>query len=133
MIVVLDTNVVISALQFANPRSTPSLTCEKAKTRDTIAICDEIEAEIRGVLTDTFRWPGSKVQEAIESLMSNALRVNISGRLRVCRDPKDDMFLECAEIANAEFLITGDKDLLVMKAHGRTRIITPADYISPKV
>ena len=41
----------------------------------------------------------------------------------------DDKFLECAERANADAIITGDKDLLTLKSHQSTRIITPAEYL----
>ena len=46
MIVVLDTNVWISALQFAKHRGTPTRALEKAMSEDVIATCDEIDAEI---------------------------------------------------------------------------------------
>jgi predicted nucleic acid-binding protein len=53
-------------------------------------------------------------------------RVTVSRTHRLCRDPGDDKFLECAERARAVLLITGDKDLLPLRTHGRTRIVTPA-------
>lgn len=49
---------------------------------------------------------------------------------RISRDPKDDIFLVCAATANCDFLVTGDKDLLVLKAHKRTKIVTPAKFLS---
>ena len=52
MIVVIDTNVWISALQFAKRRSTPTLALERAMSEDVIATCDEIDAEIVRVLTE---------------------------------------------------------------------------------
>ena len=57
MIVVIDTNVWISALQFAKRRGTPTLALEKAMSEDVIATCDEIDAEIVRVLTESS--PGS--------------------------------------------------------------------------
>lgn len=54
MIVVLDTNVWISALQFAKYRGTPTRAIEKAMSEDVIASCPEIEAEIQRVLTQNF-------------------------------------------------------------------------------
>ncbi len=54
MIVVLDTNVWISALQFAKLRGVPTRALEKAMSEDIIATCDEIEAEISRVLTEKF-------------------------------------------------------------------------------
>jgi uncharacterized protein len=46
VIVVIDTNVWISAHQFAKRRGTPTLALEKAMSEDVIATCDEIDAEI---------------------------------------------------------------------------------------
>jgi predicted nucleic acid-binding protein len=54
VIVVIDTNVWISALQFAKGRATPNLTLEKATSEDVIATCDEMDAEIVRVLTEKF-------------------------------------------------------------------------------
>lgn len=129
MIVVLDTNVVVSALHFAKPQGSPVLACEKAMNQDIIAICDEIEGEMIGVLTDTFHWPPHKARESLAAFMSKALRVTISGSVEHCRDPRDDMFLECAEVAAADLLITGDKDLLVLGSYKKTRIVNPAAYL----
>ncbi len=52
MIVVVDTNAWISALQFAKGRGTPTLALEKAMSEDVIATCDEIDAEIVRILTE---------------------------------------------------------------------------------
>jgi uncharacterized protein len=54
VIVVLDTNVWISALQFAKRRGTPTRALEKAMSQDVIASCAGIEAEILRVLTQKF-------------------------------------------------------------------------------
>jgi predicted nucleic acid-binding protein len=58
-----------------------------------------------------------------------ALRVHLHGTVHLCRDPKD-MVLECAERAGADLIVTGDKDLLVLGAFGRTRIVTAAQYLT---
>jgi uncharacterized protein len=56
VIVVIDTNVWISAFQFAKGRGTSTLALEKAMNEDVIATCDEIDAEIVRVLTEKFSW-----------------------------------------------------------------------------
>ena len=129
MIVVLDTNVVVSALQFANPNGNPVRACEKAINQDVIAVCDQIEAEMFGILTDTFRWPADEARRSLAILLSNAIRVTISGAVKLCRDPHDDMFLECAEIAKADLLVSGDKDLLTLGSYKGTRIVNPKAYL----
>jgi len=58
------------------------------------------------------------------------LRIMITGSLRVCRDPNDDMILECAVLASAQFMISGDKDLLVLGSYSGIRIVTPAEFLA---
>jgi putative PIN family toxin of toxin-antitoxin system len=48
----------------------------------------------------------------------------------VSRDPADDYLLDLSKRGKAHLLITGDEDLLVLKKHGRTRIISPAQFVS---
>ena len=129
MIVVLDTNVWISALQFAKGRGTPTRALEKAMSEDVIASCAEIEAEILRVLTQKFLWEPNRAHAALETVLARAIRVQLRGTVKECRDPNDDMFLECAARANADLLIAGDKDLLVLGSYKGTRILTPAEYV----
>jgi uncharacterized protein len=130
VIVVLDTNVWISALQFAGHRGTPTRALEKAMSEDVIATCPEAEAEILRILTKKFLWESNRVHAALDIALARAIRVRLRGTVRECRDPDDDMFLECAVRANAELLIAGDKDLLVLGSYKGTRIVTPAEYVS---
>jgi putative PIN family toxin of toxin-antitoxin system len=97
---------------------------------DVIATCDEIEDEIARVLTEKFSWEMRRAHLALETVLARSMRVRIRGTVKRCRDPHDDMFLECATLADASVLIAGDHDLLVLKTHRRTRIITPAEYVS---
>jgi uncharacterized protein len=129
VIVVLDTNVWISALQFARHRGTPTRALEKAMSEDIIGSCDEIELEIFRVLTEKFSWEPARVRHALEAVLSRAVHVQLRGTVKACRDPKDDMFLECALRAKANVLVAGDKDLLVLGAYKGTRILTPAQYL----
>lgn len=48
----------------------------------------------------------------------------------VGRDVKDDKFLACAYEAKADYLITGDKDLLILKQYEGTKIIKPRDFVN---
>lgn len=129
MIVVLATNVW-SALQFADRRGTPTQALEKAMSEDTIATCPEIEAEILRVLTQKFLWKSNRVHAALEAVLTRTIRVRLRGTVKECRDPDDDMFLECAVRGNADLLIAGDRDLLVLGSYKGTRIFTPAEYVS---
>ena len=50
--------------------------------------------------------------------------------LPVSRDPKDDMLLACAKAAAADYLVSEDKDLLVLKEYGGTIICRPTDFVA---
>jgi putative PIN family toxin of toxin-antitoxin system len=90
LIVVLDTNVWISGLQFAKHYGMPTRAIESAMTRDVIATCSEIEEEIHRVLTEKFRWQPSQAHAALDIVLARAIRVQLRGNVNVCRDSKDD-------------------------------------------
>jgi putative PIN family toxin of toxin-antitoxin system len=129
MIVVFDTNVWVSALHFTLKRGTPRLAIEKAVREDTIAICRPIEDELLRILTKKFGWNAADVTTAVEAILPFSLRTEISGSLHVCRDPNDDMVLECAVVSGAEVIVSGDKDLLVLGSYRGIRIVTPAEFL----
>lgn len=47
-----------------------------------------------------------------------------SSRIKICRDPDDNKFLECAKDSGALYIVSGDKDLLSLGTFGNTQIIT---------
>jgi predicted nucleic acid-binding protein len=57
-------------------------------------------------------------------------RVAVTGTLdRVCRDPKDDMVFECAVKAQGEIILSGDNDLLSVKAFRGIHVLTARQYL----
>jgi len=62
-------------------------------------------------------------------ILARGIRVSIRGTVKECRDPGDDMFLECSALAKADLLIAGDKDLLTLGSYKGTRIVTPSEYL----
>lgn len=99
-------------------------------SRDIIATRPEMEEEIFRVLTEKFRWESAPAQAALDTVLTRAIRVRLRGTVKVCRDPNDDMFLECSVRAGAELLIAGDKNLLVLGSLEGVRIVTPAAYLN---
>ncbi len=55
---------------------------------------------------------------------------NIEKKYTLCRDLKDNFLLDLAVTAKADFLVTGDKDLLEIKTLENVRIISPTDFIN---
>ena len=69
----------------------------------------------------------------IASVVANAGLVHPKKRLEICRDPKDDMLLECCIAAKADLLVTGDQDLLSISGLPfAVGIVTPANYLATK-
>lgn len=58
-----------------------------------------------------------------------AIKVIPKEKVNVCRDPKDNMFLELSLSGNADYLVTGDKDLLEIKEFKGTKIIKPKEFL----
>lgn len=68
--------------------------------------------------------------EFLQSLLAEAILVEVLDTAQVCRDPKDDKFLNLASDGDADYIVTGDKDLLVMKTYGDVRILSAQDFLS---
>jgi uncharacterized protein len=93
------------------------------------ATCDEIDAEIVRVLTEKFSGEQPQATSALQAILARGIRIKIRGALKLCRDPHDDMFLECAALAKADLLVAGDKDLLTLGTYRETRIVTPSESL----
>lgn len=128
MIIVIDSGVWISGLQFGG---TPWAAIQKAITLGQIAVCEQIETEIAKTLIG-MGWANNRLAETIGLYFEDVIWTTIYDNIRgVCRDPKDDAIIECAVNAKAELIISGDKDLLILKQYNTVRIITPRQYLAP--
>ena len=58
----------------------------------------------------------------------NGTKIELKTDLQICRDPKDNFLLNLAVDGNADYLITDDKDLLILEKINNTKIITIADF-----
>ncbi len=56
--------------------------------------------------------------------------IEVTTEVHICRDPKDNFLLSLAKDGNADYLITGDKDLLELQHFEGTSIVTFSDFIS---
>ena len=61
-------------------------------------------------------------------LRTDAKLVNVHSEVNVCRDPKDNYLLVLAKDGNADCLITGDTDLLILKEFEKTKIVSLNDF-----
>ena len=70
----------------------------------------------------------NKVAELIHLLETIALNYEITHQYFDCRDPKDNFLLDLAAISKADYLVTGDRDLLSLNPFEKTIILTPSDF-----
>ena len=128
--VVIDTNVVISALLFGGLPGKLIGFWQRGiiKPGASKAIIDEY---LR-VLT----YPKFKLsEEEINYLLYREIIPYFDiidaqpGPRIIKRDPEDDKFIRCASAANAKHIISGDRHLLVLKEYRKIKILTPADFI----
>ena len=66
--------------------------------------------------------------ELVSRLRSVAELVDVHSTVESCRDPKDNFLLALAKDGSADYLITGDNDLLIMKEFENTKIVTLPDF-----
>jgi len=122
--VVIDTNVLVSAaLKDKEPETV--LLFVGAHPEFEWIVSPEIVREYKEVLSrDKFKVPEQLLKKwyAIIEHVTTAIDINIE--LEFPRDPKDAKFLACALAANAEFLITGDKDFTEAKKLFNTTILS---------
>jgi hypothetical protein len=71
------------------------------------------------------KWLGENdVVQFLRMFEAAVLPVKVTSKVTVCRDPKDNFLLSLSKDGNADYLLTGDADLLVLDVFGKTRICT---------
>lgn len=127
MKIVVDTNVLISAFVFGG---NAERALSKALSIGELVSSEFIFDELRRVLRDKFYIDAEKTNRILNALSQAVLFLTPDSPMpTVCRDPDDNNILQLAEFAQADFIITGDKDLLVLSFFGNTQIISPADFL----
>ena len=127
--VVLDTNVLISGILFGGK---PRQILEKA-IRGEIRLClsEPILEELKGVLQRSkFDYSPEMIQFILTELTGIADFVDPSETIKVVlEDPEDNMILECAAEAKANYIITGDFHLLKLGRYLNTEVLTAAAFL----
>jgi len=126
MKLVLDTNVLIAALIS---RGVCADLLEHCVLRHTVVSSEFIFAELQKHLLGKFKYSAEEVDSAVTLLRSQVEMVTpIRLDSAACRDPDDDPILATALAGNAACLVTGDKDLLVMKEYREIQMVSPRDF-----
>jgi uncharacterized protein len=127
--IILDTNWYVSA--FINKKSRRTLYEILKDKRFIILFSKELIQEYRNVIIrpkfEKYIKP-HQAQRFENLLISRLTEVKITSNIRQSRDVKDNYLLSMSIDSKADFLITGDDDLLVLKQIGKTKILTKADF-----
>lgn len=69
------------------------------------------------------------IRRFLNALTQVARWIEVDVQVDACRDPKDNKFLELAVGGNAEYLVNGDEDLLILDPFGGIRILSPSAFL----
>jgi len=127
---VFDTNVLIAA--FMTEGLCSGILIRARKQAFNLVLCDDIIREFEGILMKKFKLTSIDISE-ISTIVSEAAS-EILHKLgpipNICRDPNDDMIIACAIDAAADYIVTGDEDLLILKRYKDIVIINPRNFES---
>ena len=136
---VIDTGILVSAFAFGG---LPGVAVREVVRKTDFYVSPNLLSEYRAVPREllarrkvtTPQWRA--LVSGIAAFVSGAHLVVPRERLAICRDPDDDMVLECCAAANADVLLTGDRDLLDIDLRalpagglGRLRIVRPRTFL----
>ena len=125
---IFDTNIWVN--YALSPRGKVGMRAQLLLSSEEYAFSKETFQEFTEVLLrdkfDPYVSRDKRLQ-FLKVVASGAQWFQINIRVNDCRDLKDNMFLELALACEAEYLITGDQDLLVLHPYGKTRILTIAE------
>lgn len=127
--IILDTNVWISFLITKSMKGIDKLIFNE---RVILLFSDELMTEFIDV-TGREKLKRYFTKEDIASLIDLIDEygeiVKVKSQVDICRDKEDNFLLSLAKDGKADYLITGDKDLLVIDIFGKTKIITLTEFL----
>jgi putative PIN family toxin of toxin-antitoxin system len=125
---VIDTNIVVSAaLRPAGSQRTMLLLAMTKPAR--MYVSEAVVAEYREILArPEFKIRKGLQQQLMQLIVSHAHSVKPSRRLQVAKDPDDNIFLECADAAQADYLVTGNPRHFP-KFWKKTKVITSRELM----
>jgi putative PIN family toxin of toxin-antitoxin system len=128
---VVDTNILVSAalIRHSLPWQALTLMEQMGKILYSEATLQELQSVLNRKKFDKYLTPEDK-QQFIFKFIEKAELVTITETITACRDPKDNQFLELAINGNANVLLTGDQDLLILHPFRNVSILTVTDFLN---
>jgi putative PIN family toxin of toxin-antitoxin system len=126
--VIVDTNVLVSGI-FWGGKPGIILGYWRSGKLDILATIDILEEYVK-VITKVGKHEPELAEHWTGFLLQHLRIVEKTTRLKNCRDPQDDKFLECAVSTGADCLVSGDEDLLVLKNVRGIPILSVSKFLS---
>lgn len=129
--VVIDTVIFIRSL--LKPRGYNSEIVKRVNEYE-LFVSEDILKEVvdvlhRSSLKKKYDPSGIIAISDILDILSDAAVVTPSQKVNVCRDQHDDKFIECAIAAGADYIVSGDEDLLIIKEYGKIKIVSADAFL----
>ena len=130
MLVILDTNVLLSALRTETTPPALILDAWRAGRFLLVTSSEQIDEFKRAARYPKLRaiLPRNAVGRVVNQLRATDLRLERLRRVGQSPDPGDDYLLAMAGAAGADFLVTGDRALLALRRIGGTKIVSPRRF-----
>jgi putative PIN family toxin of toxin-antitoxin system len=126
--VVLDTNIIVSALLQPLGPSAQILVSVLGGSFQ-LCVTGNIYAEYEEVISrPRLRRPQDVITRTLHAIREKGFWVRPDQTVRACSDPDDDVFLECAQASDADYLVTGNLKHFPIAWAG-TRIVTPRWFV----
>lgn len=127
MRIVVDTNVIISGVFFGGaPRQIlNAIVISKVTACATTEIVDEYLEIVDEMVS---RKQGNINKNILSPLIHSLEMIEPRTQVKLSRDPDDDKFIGCAKDAKALYIVSGDKDLLVLERYENIEIITAREF-----
>ena len=113
--------------------SVPARAVDRALQEAEVLVSEASIEELADVLSRD-KWDRylsiAERQEFLRRLYRVTTMIPVLSEVEDCRDPKDNKFLALAFDAQADYLVTGDRDLLVLNPWREIGIIKPADFLT---
>ena len=127
--IVVDTNLWISFLMSlpTERRLRRLLLSDKIDILFSRELFDELETTAK---RRKFRkyFDTAQIETLLQMLVEIVKIVDVHSVMEICRDSEDNYLLALAQDGNADYLITGDGDLLTLKKLGKTKIVTLTEF-----
>lgn len=123
MTVVFDTNVFVSALTLPGGRGDQALS-QIIDGRDTLAFSKAILDELPSVMARKFARDREELARVAVFVANLGELVEPRETIRVLKDEPDNRILECALAANADLIVTGDREMLSLERFRGVRIVS---------